>query len=277
MKKQRKKVIRWINTIWVTACGLLFLMPLLWMLSSSLKTGPEVFATDFQWIPNVIQWNNYVRVWTDSSVPFWRLYLNSLTVAVVGTVVQLLVSSMAGYSLARIQFKGRNFIFLLMLITMMIPSQATIIPRFILFRTVGIYNSLWALILPAFFNITSIFLLRQFYMGLPDSLMEAAKIDGANHWQIWSMIMMPLTKPAMVTVSVLAFISSWNEYLNALIFLPSNRNYTVALGIQYWMSITDEYNLMMAAAASAIVPIIILFLFTQKYFVESIATAGVKG
>ena len=191
--------------------------------------------------------------------------------------MQLIVSSMAGYSFAKIQFKGKNFVFLLMLVTMMIPVQATIIPRFILFKTVGIYNSLWALILPAFFNVTSIFLLRQFYMSLPDGLMEAAKIDGASHWQIWSMVMMPLTKPAMVTVSVLAFITSWNEYLNALIFLPSNRNYTVALGIQYWMSMTDEYNLMMTAAASAIIPVIILFLFTQKYFVESIATSGVKG
>ena len=164
-----------------------------------------------------------------------------------------------------------------MLVTMMIPVQATIIPRFILFKTVGIYNSLWALILPAFFNVTSIFLLRQFYMSLPDGLMEAAKIDGASHWQIWSMVMMPLTKPAMVTVSVLAFITSWNEYLNALIFLPSNRNYTVALGIQYWMSMTDEYNLMMTAAASAIIPVIILFLFTQKYFVRGLAVGAVKG
>lgn len=276
MKKQ-KKAVRWFNTIWVTACGLLFLMPLLWMLSSSVKTGPEVFASDFQWIPDVIQWSNYARVWTDSNVPFWRLYLNSLTVAVVGTVVQLIVSSMAGYSFAKIQFKGKNFVFLVMLVTMMIPAQATIIPRFILFKTVGIYNSLWALILPAFFNVTSIFLLRQFYMSLPDGLMEAAKIDGASHWQIWCMVMMPLTKPAMVTVSVLAFITSWNEYMNPLIFLPSNRNYTVALGIQYWMSMTDEYNLMMTAAASAVVPVIILFLFTQRYFVESIATTGVKG
>ena len=107
MKKQ-KKAVRWLNTIWVTACGLLFLMPLLWMLSSSVKTGPEVFASDFQWIPDIIQWNNYTRVWTDSNVPFWRLYLNSLTVAVVGTVVQLVVSSMAGYSFAKIQFKGNS-------------------------------------------------------------------------------------------------------------------------------------------------------------------------
>lgn len=120
-------------------------------------------------------------------------------------------------------------------------------------------------------------LLRQFYMSLPRALMEAARVDGANHFQIWSKVMMPLTKPAMVTVTVLSFINSWNEYLNALIFLPSTRNYTVSLGIQYWMQLTDEYNVMMAASASAIVPVIVLFLFTQKYFVESIASTGVKG
>lgn len=276
MKKQ-KKAIRIVNTVWVTACGILFLLPLLWMLSSAVKTGPEVFASDFRWIPEVIRWDNFVRVWTNGEVPFWRLYLNSLTIAVVGTLGQLLISSLAGYSLAKIQFKGRNLIFMAMMVTMMIPVQATIIPRFILFKTIGIYDTLWALILPAFFNVTSIFLLRQFYMSLPGDLMEAARVDGANHIQTWWKIMMPLTKPAMVTVTVLAFISSWNEYMNALIFLPSNKNYTVSLGIQYWMQMTDEYNLMMTAAASAIVPVIILFLFTQKYFVESIATSGTKG
>ena len=276
MKKHDKK-FRAINTVWVTLCGILFLLPLLRMLSSAVKTGPEVFSSNFKWIPDEIQWENFKTVWTHSKVPFWRLYLNSLTIAVIGTVGQLIISSLAGYSLAKIDFKGKNLVFILMLITMMIPVQATIIPRFILFKSIGIYNTLWSLILPAFFNVTSIFLLRQFYMSLPDSLVEAAKIDGASHLQTWWRVMMPLTKPAMVTASVLAFITSWNEYLNALIFLPSTKNYTVALGIQYWMDMTDEYNLMMTAAASAILPVIVLFLFTQKYFVESIATTGVKG
>lgn len=273
----KKEIIRWINTAWVTACGVLFLIPLLWMLSSAVKTGPEVFANNFKWIPDVIQWKNYARIWTDNTIPFWRLYANSLAIAVVGTAVQLIVSSLAGYAFAKIQFRGKNVVFIAMLVTMMIPVQVTIIPRFMMFKTVGIYNTLWALILPAFFNVTSIFLLRQFYMNLPDSLMEAAKLDGASHFQIWWYVMMPLTKPAMVTVTVLAFINSWNEYLNALIFLPTSNNFTVALGIQHWMQLTEEYNLMMTAASSAIIPIIILFLFTQKYFVESIATAGVKG
>ena len=275
MRKQ--KIIKWINTLWVTLCAVLFLLPLLWMLSASLKTGPEVFSLDFHWLPKVFQWENYVRVWTDSKVPFWRLYLNSLFISVAGTLGQLLISSLTGYALAKIDFKGKGAVFMAMMVTMMIPAQATIIPRYMMFYTLGIYDTLWALVLPAFFNITSIFLLRQFYLGLPNELMDAAWVDGASHWQIWRKIMVPLTRPAMVTVTVLSFINSWNEYLNALIFLPSNQNFTVSLGIQYWMQMTDEYNLMMAAAASAIVPIIILFIFTQRYFVESIATTGVKG
>lgn len=275
MRKQ--KIIKWINTLWVTLCAVLFLLPLLWMLSASLKTGPEVFSLDFHWLPKVFQWENYVRVWTDSKVPFWRLYLNSLFISVAGTLGQLLISSLTGYALAKIDFKGKGAVFMAMMVTMMIPAQATIIPRYMMFYTLGIYDTLWALVLPAFFNITSIFLLRQFYLGLPNELMDAAWVDGASHWQIWRKIMVPLTRPAMVTVTVLSFINSWNEYLNALIFLPSNQNFTVSLGIQYWMQMTDEYNLMMAAAASAIVPIIVLFIFTQRYFVESIATTGVKG
>ncbi len=275
--RKKNKAVRWFNTLWVTACGIVFLMPLLWMLSSSIKTGPEVFAKEFQWIPDVIQWKNYVQVWTHDKVPFWKLYGNSLTIAVVGTIGELIVASMAGYSLAKIKYRGRDVLFVMMLITMMIPAQATIIPRFVLFKGIDLYNTLWALILPAWFNVTSIFLLRQFYMGLPDELMEAAKVDGANHFQIWWMIMLPLTKPAMVTAAVLAFINSWNEYLSALVFLPTSEHFTVSQGIQYWMAMSDEHNLMMTAAASAIVPVVILFLFTQKYFVESIATTGVKG
>lgn len=275
---KRKSIwIRTVNTLWVTAIGILFLMPLLWMVSSSLKTGPEVFATNFRWIPDKVQWINYAQVWTHERVPFWRLYGNSLFIAVVSTVGELIVASMAGYSLGKIEYKGRNLVFIVMLVTMMIPAQATIVPRFVIFKSMGLYNNIWALIFPAWFNVTSIFLLRTFYMSLPGDLMEAAKIDGASYFQIWLRIMMPLTKPAMVTAAVLAFINSWNEYLSALVFLPTAENYTVSQGIQYWMSMSDDHNLMMTAAASAILPVIVLFLFTQRYFVESIATTGVKG
>jgi multiple sugar transport system permease protein len=268
---------RVVNTIWVTACGIVFLLPLLWMLSSSLKQGHEVFSPTFKWLPDVFQWKNYVQVWTHEKVPFWKLYGNSLFIAGIGTIGELIVASMAGYSLSKIKYKGRDFIFLVMLVTMMIPAQAIIIPKFVLFKWINLYNNPWALILPAWFNVTSIFLLKQFYAGLPNDLMEAAKIDGANHFEIWWKVMLPLTKPAMVTCAVLAFINSWNEYLSAIVFLPTSKNYTVSQGIQYWINMSDDYSLMMTAAASAILPVVILFLFTQRYFVESIATTGVKG
>lgn len=275
--KQRKIFFKVINTLWVGALGILFLVPLLWMFSASLKTGPEIFATPFRFFGETIRWDNYTAVWDDPNVPFWRLYLNSLKIAVIGTAVQLMISSMAGYSFAKIEFKGKNFVFLMILITMMIPAQALIIPRYVLFDMFKLYGTHWALILPSLFNVTSIFLLRQFYAGLPNDLMEAARMDGASHYGIWWKVMLPLTKTPMVTVIVLAFINCWNEYLNPLIFIIDYDKYTVAQGIQYFLYSTDEVNWMMAAAASAIIPVIILFLFTQKYFIESIATSGVKG
>lgn len=275
--KQRKIFFKIINTLWVGALGLLFLVPLLWMISASLKTSSEVFASPFTFFGKFLNWDNYKEVWGNANVPFWRLYINSLKIAVVGTSIQLIISSMAGYSFAKINFKGKDFVFIIILITMMIPAQALIIPRYILFDMFELYGTHWALILPSLFNVTSIFLLRQFYAGLPNDLMEAARIDGANHYGIWWKVMLPLTKTPMVTVVVLAFINCWNEYLNPLIFITKYELYTVAQGIQYFLYSTDEVNWMMAAAASAIVPVIILFLFTQKYFIESIATSGVKG
>ena len=275
--KTRKILFKTFNTLWVGVFGLIFLTPLVWMISSSLKHGSEIFAVPFTFFGDKILWANYEEVWFNKNVPFWRLYWNSLKIAAVGTFFQLIISSMAGYSLAKINFKGKDLVFIIILITMMIPAQALIIPRYVLFDKLKLYGTHWALILPSMFNVTSIFLLRQFYAGLPTDLMEAARIDGANHYGIWWKVMLPLTKTPMVTVVVLAFINCWNEYLNPLVFITKYDLYTVAMGIQYFLYSTDEVNWMMAAASSAIVPIVVLFLFTQKYFVESIATSGVKG
>ena len=160
---------------------------------------------------------------------------------------------------------------------MMIPTQATIIPRYMIFRTIGLYDNLWAIILPSWFKATAIFMLRQFYLGIPASLTEAARIDGASHFRIWSQITMPLTKPAMVSLAILGFIASWNEYLSPLIFLIDKKYYTVAQGIRFYFSDeAQEFNITMAAAASAIVPVLVLFFCCQKYFIEGIATSGMK-
>ena len=275
-KSERKAAI--IRTIIVALVAVLFVTPLVWMVLSSLKTPQEVFARPFHCLPAKVQWQNYVSVWMNEEASMLRAFINTLYIALFSITGQMLISSLAAYSFAKIKFKGKNFIFLLFLSSMMIPSQVTIIPRFMLFKTIGLYNNLWAIILPAFFGATSIFMLRQFYMGLPNDLIEAAKIDGAGHLRIFVRIMLPLTKAALMSLIILAFISSWNEYMGPLIFLVKKELYTVSQNIQWYM--LDEYkehNLTMAAATSAIVPIIILFIVGQKYFVEGIATSGVKG
>ena len=258
--------------------GLAFLLPLFWMISASLKTPGEMFAKDFKWIPEDPRWQNYVRVWTDSEVNMANGFLNSAIISVSSIIVALVFSSLAAYAFAKVDFKGKNFVFMLFLSTMMIPGEVTIIPRFMIFHKLGLYNNLMSIILPHWFAPSAIFMLRQFYMGLPTDLMEAAKIDGAGHPRIFAQVMMPLTKTALVSQCVLLFVSTWNEYLAPLIFLANRQLYTASLVVKY--QVFDEAagtDMLMAAATSAIIPTVIIFMFCQRYFVEGIATSGVKG
>lgn len=276
--RAKKIVQRALLTVIVGAVAAIFLLPFLWMLSSSLKTPMEVFETPFQWIGDAIRWDNFAEVWNNPDMPFWKLYLNSLFIAVASVLGQILIASLAAYAFAKMEFPGRNAVFMIMLVTMMIPVQALIIPRYMVFHKMGLYDTPWSIILPNLFNVTSIFLLRQFYMGLPNELVEAALIDGANHFKIWRSVMMPLTKNGMISAAILAFVSAWNEYLSPLIFLPSKRNYTVALGIRWYLNDTaQEYNLMMCAAACTIIPILIIYVCAQKYFEDGVAASSVKG
>lgn len=275
---EAKKILpKAIRTLIIGVIAVLFLLPLLWMISASFKAPLEVFEYPIKWIPEIFHFENYVQVWTDEVIPFWRLYGNSLFIVFFNLLGQLLFASLAAYAFAKLDFKGKNVIFIGFLAAMMIPTQATIIPRYMLFRTIGLYDNLWAIIFPTWFDATAIFMLRQFYLGLPDDLVEAARIDGASHARIWGQVMFPLTKPAVVSLAILGFIASWNEYLSPLIFLTDKRLYTVALGIRfYFADEAQEYNITMAAAASAVIPILILFLVCQKYFIEGIATSGMK-
>ena len=276
--KKRELRYKILKTLIVGLLALVFISPLLWMISSSLKKTTEVFASNFSFFGERLRWDNYKTIWSDEAVNMLQAYFNTFKIVVISTIGQLAIASMAGYAFAKIEFKGKNFIFMLFLASMMIPTQVTIIPRFMLFKTMGLYNSHWAIILPTLFNATAIFMLRQFYMGLPTALMEAAKIDGAGHFRIFAQIMMPLTKSALVTLMVLSFVSSWNEYLSPLIFLTKEKLYVVSQVIR-WYLLDDlrRYELVMAAATSAIVPVVVLFLACQKHFVEGLATSGVKG
>lgn len=276
--KKNERAAAIVRTIVVSLIAVLFVLPLVWMVLSSLKTAPEVFARPFHWLPARVQWQNYATVWMNEEASMLRAFANTLYIALFSIIGQMFISSLAAYSFAKINFKGKQVVFMLFLSSMMVPSQLTIIPRFMLFKTIGLYNNLWAIILPAFFGATSIFMLRQFYMGLPNDLIEAAKIDGAGHLRIFLRIMLPLTKAALMSLIILAFISSWNEYMAPLIFLVKKELYTVSQNIQWYMlDEFKEHNLTMAAATSAIVPVVILFIVGQKYFVEGIATSGVKG
>ena len=276
--KRKEYASTLIKTIVIGIVSLAFLLPLAWMMTSSVKSTNEVFAVNWQWLPEVWRWDNYVTVWTDPEVSMLNAYGNTAFITVISTVCQLVIASLAAYAFAKINFKGKGVVFAMFLATMMMPTEVTIVPRFILFKTVGLYNNLWAIILPHFFNATSIFMLRQFYISLPDDLMEAAKIDGAGHPRIFSQILMPLTKSSLISLMVLSFISCWNEYMAPLIFLVKKNLYTISQVIRWYMlDDLQRYDLNMAAATSAIIPVVILFVFCQKYFVEGIATSGVKG
>ncbi|GGF75930.1 ABC transporter permease [Paenibacillus albidus] len=267
-----------IVTIVMFAGSILFLLPFIWMLVTSFKVESEVFTYPIQWIPK--QWNvieNYKEVWF-GQYPFTTYYWNSIKVGVTTTLLSCLVSAMAAYGFSKIKFKASNFLFLIVLITYMIPGQAILIPQFILYRNIGLFDSHLGLILLGSFSVLGTFMLRQFFMGLHQEFIESAKIDGAGHPRIFWSIALPLVKPAVATYAILRFIWTWNDYTNPLIFIRSDQLLTLPIAVQKFTSMSGEfYSLIMAAAVSAILPLIIVFIIGQKSVIEGIALGGVKG
>lgn len=253
------------------------LAPLLYMLSTSLKDQQGIFSLPIRWIPDPIRWENYIQVW--SQIALWRGFANSLLIASTTTFTEVLVSAAAGYAFARMKFPGRQAMFMLLLATMMIPGVVTLIPSFILFRWLGWINTYWPLIVPLFFGTAfAIFLSRQFFLTLPGELEDAAKIDGANPLQTFWYIFLPLATPILATLAGLGFIARWNDYLGPLIYLSDQRKYTIPLMLAQLNGLYERrWDLLMAGSVIAIVPIVLILLFMQKYFVESVATTGLKG
>jgi multiple sugar transport system permease protein len=269
---------RLVSTAIVTLIGLVFVLPLIWMLSASLQINGDIFKYPFTWLPHAPRWVNYADIWNSGEVPLLQMYRNSLFIVIFTNIGVLFVSLLAAYAFARIEFKGKGIVFGLFIGVMMIPSQVTVVPRFLLFKQLNIYNTLWAVILPGLFSVTSIFLMRQFFMTIPASLSESAFLDGAGHFRILMQIMLPLLKPTVASLVIMNFVSCWNDYFNPLVFLPSKKWYTVSLGIQYYY--TQEVpstNLTMAMSVCAILPVLILFFSCQRFFIESITSSGVKG
>lgn len=253
------------------------IVPFLWMISTSFKTPAEVFKYPIQWIPDQFNWSHHLKIWTGDN-SFVQYYLNSLKVATLGTVGAVFLSSLAAYGFARIEFKGRNFMFLIYLSMMMVPPQVLFVPKFIMFDWAGIFNTHWALILPGMFTIFGVFMMRQFFLSVPYEISEAAFIDGAGHFRIFSRIILPMAKPSLATLAIIDFSWHWNDYENALVFLIDHDLYTVPLGLQnFILENMVDYNGMMAAATAGIIPMIVVFLIGQKYIIQGVASSAVKG
>jgi multiple sugar transport system permease protein len=277
----RRRRRAWLRRIGLSAVmwlvGLLFAAPFLWMISSSLKRDIDVFQIPLHWIPHPVQWSNYVDVWT-GQYSLVRFFTNSVIVAIPSVAGELFTSSLAGYAFARLHFAGRERIFLFYIATSIVPSQLLLVPRFMLFKELGLYNSLWALILPAMFTVFGTFLMRQYFSAAPAELAAAARIDGANEWQIYWRVYLPLARPVLAALGIIGFVSSWNNYEGPLIMLSTANHYTLPLGLTEFVDANGGLSagLAMAGATSSIVPMVVIFLFFQRQFLQALSHTGLK-
>ncbi|RFB88484.1 sugar ABC transporter ATP-binding protein [Rhizobium leguminosarum bv. trifolii] len=268
-----RTVLLYVIVITVTV---VMLMPFAWMLSASLKLSRDVFAFPIEWIPSQPQWQNYVDIWT--KIPLALFIYNTSKLTIIVTLLQLLTSSFAAYAFAKLNFPYKNTLFLGYIATIAMPWQVYMVPQFLLMREFGLNNTHLALICLQAFTAFGVFLMRQFYMSIPTELCEAARIDGMNEYQIWARIMLPLSKPALSTLTIFTFVSTWNDFLGPMIYLTKTELKTVQIGLRMFISqYSAEYGLIMAASVVALIPVLIVFLALQRFFVEGIASTGLKG
>ncbi len=279
MKSAHKKAVAGKIVIYLILLiiAAMMLIPFLWMLSASLKSDREVFRMDpFVWIPKVPKWGNYSGIWT--KIPFLKFVENTVFLTFVVTVLQLLTSSFAAYSFAKLEFKHKNKLFLAYIATIAMPWQVYMVPQFIMMRKMSLNDKLLAIICLQAFSAFGVFMMRQFYSDIPDELCEAARIDGMSEYKIYAKIMLPLSKPALSTLTIFTFVATWNDYLGPLIYLKSQEKKTIQLGLKMFISqYSSDYGLIMAGSVLSLIPVIIMFLILQKYFVEGVATTGLKG
>lgn len=257
--------------------GIVIMVPLFWTISTAFKGLQQALAFPPIWIPRPIVWTNFKEAL--SAMDFWRQLWNTSLITVFGIVGQLFSCSLAAYGFSRFRFPGRNFLFVIALSTMMLPFHILIIPRFIMFKALGWLDTFYPLIVPSLFaEALYLFLMRQFLMSIPMQLDEAARIDGCNYWQIFWRIILPLSKPALGIVSVFVFLARWRDFMGPLIYLSSQKNYTLALGLNALRSdYFVEWNILMAATTIVLIPPVIVFFIAQKYFIQGVVFTGIKG
>ncbi|MGM7722308.1 carbohydrate ABC transporter permease [uncultured Metabacillus sp.] len=253
-----------------------FIIPFIWMVSTSLKPITQVFSYPPEWIPKPFQWSNYLDAM--EYIPFFTYLNNTVVITLVSTLGVVLTCPLVAYSFAKLEWKGRNVFFFITIAVMMIPGQVTMIPLFLIFNKMGWVGTPLPLIVPAFFGVPFyIFLLRQFFLGLPNDLRDAAKIDGASEFRIYWQIMLPLANPAVLAVGLFQFMGSWTDFIGPLLYLTDETQYTLSLGLQQFQTqMGTEWGLMMAVSTMMTLPIIILFFFLQKTFIQGITFSGIK-
>ncbi|KKI90391.1 sugar ABC transporter permease [Bacillus sp. SA1-12] len=274
--KGKIKFQKTLSHICLIIASCFFIIPFIWMVSTSLKPITQVFSYPPEWIPKPFQWANYLDAM--EYIPFFTYLNNTVVITLVSTLGVVLTCPLVAYSFAKLEWKGRNVFFFITIAVMMIPGQVTMIPLFLIFNKMGWVGTPLPLIVPAFFGVPFyIFLLRQFFLGLPDDLRDAAKIDGASEFRIYWQIMLPLARPAVLAVGLFQFMGSWTDFIGPLLYLTDETQYTLSLGLQQFQTqMGTEWGLMMAVSTMMTLPIIILFFFLQKTFIQGITFSGIK-
>ncbi len=282
--KRATRMIRHTLTYMLLTMGaVLLLFPFAWMVSTSLKEPQDVLKFPPEWIPDPVRWSNYVEAFTQDYAPFGIFFRNTIIITLAGMTGQLLSSSAVAFSFARLRWWGRDYLFLVVLATLMLPYQVTLIPVFVLMKTLGWVDTLLPLIVPFYFGGGAfyIFLFRQFMMTIPLELDDAAKIDGCGTLQLYARILMPLSRPVLITAAIFSFLAHWNDFIGPLIYLNSVQNYTLSLGLRILQGYggygIHRWHLLMAASVIVRLPLLGLFLVAQRYFIQGVVFSGVKG
>jgi multiple sugar transport system permease protein len=272
----RRPVVVFFTYFFLVIVTVSMLFPFVWMLSSSFKLNKDVFTFPMKWIPENPRWQNYSDIWT--KIPLGTFILNTIKLSVIVTLLQLLSSSFAAYAFAKLHFPGRRGLFLGYIATIAVPWQAYMVPQFIMMRAMSLNNTHLSIICLQAFSAFGVFMMKQFYESIPDELREAARIDGLSEYGIWLRIMLPLSKPALSTLTIITFVNTWNDFLGPMIYLTRTELKTIQIGLRMFISqYSSEYGLIMAASVVALIPVLFIFLSLQGYFVQGVASTGLKG
>ncbi len=275
-KKTNRIISQVIVYILLLFLAFIMLIPFVWMISASLKLNKDIFVIPYEWISKEPRFQNYIDIWT--KIPLAKYALNTVKLTLIVTALQILTSSFASYAFAKLRFRGRDLLFLAYIATIAVPWQVYMVPQFMFMRKLGLADTHLAIIILQAFSAFGVFLMRQFYEGIPDSLCEAARIDGMSEYGIYAKIMLPLSKPALSTLTIFTFVNTWNDFLGPLIYLTTDAKKTLQIGIKMFISqYSAEYGLIMAASVLSLIPVLIVFMSLQKYFVAGITTGAVKG